>query len=120
MRRKTKTRWVSQPLNGKSASMPAYDHEALADGRTMYPSTVRAARDGTRWALKSSNNRKIGGEILKGRWMGFPAYTLSLEERATCPTSCLHWRSCMGNRMHWVDRVQAGADLEWRLVSNSK
>ena len=95
--------------------MPAYDHEALADGRTMYPSTVRAARDGTRWALKSSNNRKIGGEILKGRWMGFPAYTLSLEERATCPTSCLHWRSCMGNRMHWVDRVQAGADLEWRL-----
>ena len=49
MRRKTKTRWVSQPLNGKSASMPAYDHEALADGRTMYPSTVRAARDGTRF-----------------------------------------------------------------------
>ncbi len=86
------------------------------NGRTIYPTTVRPARDGDRWALKSaSNNRKIGGEILKGKWKGFPAYSLSLEERATCPRSCFHWRSCMGNKMHWTDRVQAGSDLEWRL-----
>ena len=52
---------------------------------------------------------------MKGRWIGFPVYSLTLEERATCPTSCHHWRSCYGNRMQYADRVAAGADLEWRL-----
>ena len=85
-------------------------------GRTIYPGTVRPARSSDRWALKrGEHQRKIGGVILKGRWKGFPAYTLSLEERATCPTSCDHWRSCFGNKMRWADRVGAGADLEWRL-----
>src|SRR4051812_35319630 len=31
------------------------------------------------------NSAKIGGEIRKRRWRGFPIYTLSLEERRTCP-----------------------------------
>ena len=85
-------------------------------GRTIYPGTVRPARSSDRWALKrGEHQRKIGGVILKGRWKGFPAYTLSLEERATCPTSCDHWRSCFGNKMRWADRVEAGAELEWRL-----
>jgi hypothetical protein len=95
--------------------MPPYNHPALTSGHTIYPKTVRAGRD--RWALKSgTNSRKIGGEILKGKWAKFPVYTLTLEERATCPTTCHHWRSCMGNKLHWADRVQAGADLEWRLA----
>ncbi len=95
--------------------MPPYNHAALIAGRTIYPSTVRAGRD--KWALKSAaNTAKIGGQILKGKWIGFPAYTLTLEERATCPTSCKHWRSCYGNKMQFADRVQAGPDLEWRLV----
>ena len=74
----------------------------------------RSATD--QWALKcGENSAKIGGEILKGRWRGFPVYTLSLEERRTCARTCHHWRSCMGNRMNWADRVAAGPDLEWRL-----
>ena len=113
--RATKSRWVSRPLNNQSASMPPYDHPALIDGHTIYPTTVRGGRD--RWALKSAENTaKIGGEILKGKWTGFPAYTLTLEERQTCPRTCHHWRSCYGNKMQWADRVQAGDDLEWRLV----
>jgi len=112
--RKTKSRFASRPLNGRSASLPPFDHPALMTGRTLYPSTVRAGRD--RWALKRGmNSAKIGDVIVKGRWKGFPVYTLSLEERATCPRSCAHWRSCMGNSMNWADRVQAGPDLEWRL-----
>lgn len=67
-------------------------------------------------ALKAGDNwRKIGGEILKGKWRGFPLYILNLEERATCPASCRHWRSCYANHMQWMQRMQAGPDLEWKL-----
>lgn len=112
--RLTKSRFASKPLTGKSASLPPFDHPALTEARTLYPSTVRAGRD--RWALKAGeNSAKIGGLVMKGRWTGFPVYSLTLEERATCPTSCHHWRSCFGNKMQWTDRVAAGADLEWRL-----
>jgi hypothetical protein len=112
--RLTKSRFASKPLTGKSASLPPFDHPALAEARTLYPSTVRAGRN--RWALKSGeNSAKIGGLIMKGNWTGFPVYTLTLEERATCPTSCHHWRSCFGNKMQYADRVAAGPDLEWRL-----
>lgn len=112
--RRTKSRWASRPLNNQPASMPPFDHPALTERRTLYPATVRASRD--RWALKSGDNaRKIGAQILKGKWRGFPVYTLTLEERKTCPTSCHHWRSCMGNKMNWADRVAAGPDLLWRL-----
>jgi hypothetical protein len=94
--------------------MPAFDNPALTEGRSLFPSTVRGGRD--RWALKSGDNaRKIGALILKGRWKYFPVFTLTLEERRTCPTSCHHWRSCMGNKMQWADRVAADADLFWRL-----
>ena len=113
-KRRTKSRFASKPLDNQPASMPPYNHPALIGGHTLYPPTVRAGRD--RWALKSAvNTAKIGGEIIKGKWADFPAYTLTLEERATCPRSCCHWRSCYGNKMHWSDRVQAGPDLEWRL-----
>jgi hypothetical protein len=118
MSRKTKSRWAARPLNGKSASLLPHDHPAVVAGRTIYPTTVYApSRDGGAWVLKSAtNSRKIGGEILKGRWKGFPAYTLTLEERASCPTTCRHWRSCYGNKMHWAKRMQPGPDLEWQLV----
>lgn len=112
--RATKSRFVSQPLAGRRADMPAYDHPALMEGRTIYPKTVHAGRD--HWALKSGHNTaKIGALIAKGKWAGFPVYTLTLEERATCPKTCNHWRSCYGNKMHMAERMQAGADLEWRL-----
>jgi hypothetical protein len=94
--------------------MPPYNHPALTEGRTVFPSTVRAGRE--HQALKSGDNaRKFGAQILKGRWRGFPVYTLTLEERRTCPQSCHHWRSCMGNKMHFAQRMQAVVDLEWRL-----
>ena len=66
--------------------------------------------------LKSGRNQwKIGGEILKGDWRGFPTYGLALEERATCPKTCRHWRSCYGNNMHLAQRVPHGVELERRL-----
>lgn len=113
--RRTVSRHASMPLDGRTARMPPFDHPALTACTTIYPATVvddvrrrRALKDGV-------NSPKIGAVILKGRWRGFPVYTLTLEERATCPTSCLHWRSCYGNQMPFAHRLAAGADLEWRL-----
>ncbi len=66
--------------------------------------------------LKSGHNsRKIGKIVTKGRLKGYPIYTLTLEERATCPNSCQHWRDCYGNKMNWSERLMAGPALEWRL-----
>src|SRR5262249_43916188 len=110
--------WASRPLNGRSARVLRDDHPAVIAGRTIYRSRVYApSRDANGlWVLKSAaNSRKIGGEILKGRWRGLPAYTLTLEERATCPATCHHWRSCYGNKMQWAQRMKAEPDLEWRL-----
>lgn len=58
-----------------------------------------------------ANNRKIGSHIVKGKWSGFPVFTLTLEERATCPRSCRNYLDCYGNKMHWPSRFMADADL---------
>ena len=77
---KTKARFASRPLLNRSASLPPYDHPAIMAGKSLYPYTVRPALSGDRWALKSGEHqRKIGAVILKGRWKGFPVFTLSLE-----------------------------------------
>jgi hypothetical protein len=59
---------------------------------------------------------KIGGVVLKGHWRGLPIYTLTLEERATCPRSCAHWLNCYGNNSPYALRLKAGAELESRVV----
>jgi hypothetical protein len=111
---KTQARFASRPLNGRSASLPPPDHKAILQGTTLYPSTVVSPLE--HGVLKSGANwRKIGGTVLRGRWRGFPIFVLNLEERATCPTACRHWRSCYANRMQWLQRMEAGPDLEWKL-----
>lgn len=110
----SQSRISPQSLAGKPARIIAFDNEALMDGRTIYPSTVRPV--GSDSVLKSGfNSAKIGSEITKGRWKGFSIYTLTLEERATCPTSCKHWRSCFGNQMQFAKRYQHGSTLEQHI-----
>jgi hypothetical protein len=112
---RTIARFASRPLNGQSASLPPHDHPAITEGRTIYPSTVVSPRDVS--ALKSGANwRKIGGVVLKGKWRSFPIYILNLEERRTCPVSCRHFRSCYCNHMQFMQRMEAGPDLEWKLA----
>jgi hypothetical protein len=86
-----------------------------SSGRTLFPSTVATKPREERALISGVNSRKIGGEIVKGKWKGFPVYTLTLEERATCPRSCQLWRSCYGNKMQYAQRLSAGGDLEWRV-----
>lgn len=92
--------------------LPA-DHLAVIEGRTKYPHQVFDPGETDQAVLKSGhNNAKIGAVVQKGRWAGFPIYTLTLEERATCPRSCRHWRTCYGNSTNWGRRFKHGPALE--------
>src|SRR4051812_1807050 len=68
---------------------------------------LRAATNTDRVLISGHNSRKIGAAVTKGRWSGYPVFTLTLEERATCPRSCLHWLDCYGNKMNWPTRWMA-------------
>lgn len=101
-------------LAGAGAKLPPYDHPSLMSARTIYPATVIPPIGNV--VLKSGyNSAKIGRFITKGRWKGFEVYTLSLEERATCPKSCQHWRSCFGNQMQLAQRFVHGSELEAQI-----
>ena len=65
--------------------------------------------------IKKSTNDKLGKKVRKGHFKGFPIYTLTLEERATCPKSCVHWLDCYGNNMRYAYRYQSGSALEAML-----
>jgi hypothetical protein len=51
------------------------------------------------------NSVKIGRDVRKPKFWGYYIFSLSLEERKTCPSSCLHWRSCYGNNMPLAKRI---------------
>lgn len=93
----------------------AADHPAAVEGRTMFPSRVAVPSDRAPVLRDGHHNRKIGAWVEKGRWTGMPIYTLTLEERATCPRSCAHWLDCYANQMQWPTRNAAGPEMEARL-----
>lgn len=55
--------------------------------------------------VSGHSNVKIGRDVRKGWLRGYWIYTLSLEERATCPRTCHHWATCYGNGMPYAKRV---------------
>jgi hypothetical protein len=90
----------------------AKDHAAVKEGRTLFPTTVKFVEEVGRVLVGGYNSRKIGKAVTKGPWKGLPIYTLTLQERATCPKSCSHWRDCYGNTMHMANRIVNDADFE--------
>ena len=109
------SRHASHDVVAKPATMPPVDLPALAEGRTLYPTTVVPVEGLLNVLVKGENSWKIGGRIIKGRWKGFPVYTLTLAEGATWPTSCANWRSCSGNSMILAKRSAHGPAFEDRL-----
>ena len=106
-------RFDSRELPNPQTAVPlAADHPAPIERRTMYPKTVTDPARSKRVLVSGMNSRKLGSKIVKGAWRGFPIYALTLEERATCPTSCFHWRTCYGNAMHLARRHRHGPELE--------
>lgn len=99
-----------------AALVLAADHRAVVDGTPMFTKSANEHKRATARTLVSGvNSRKIGKKVTKGPWKNFPIYTLTLEERATCPRDCIMWRACYGNRMPWSIRHQAGAELEAKI-----
>lgn len=92
-------------------------HKALEAGRSLFSRNGVKTVDQVKSVLVSGHsNVKIGRDVRKGRlFRGYWIYTLTLEERATCPRTCLHWDSCYGNNMPWAKRIEHGAELMRRL-----
>lgn len=105
-----KGKWKKKPIRLTD------DHPAIVESRSLFPSTVVPAQDAPRVLISGHNSRKIGKRVTMGKWKGLPIYTLTLEERATCPRSCRQWSNCYGNAMHLARRHEAGAALELRLI----
>lgn len=82
---------------------------AIMTGRTLFPMKVKSINDGmgkTEKVIKKSGNVKLGKRIQKGWAKGFPIYTVTLEERETCPNTCPHWGDCYGNNMPFATRYK--------------
>ena len=94
---------------------PAPNHPSVVFGKTVFRRTVRRASKDERVLKSGHNNPKLGRVVTKGIWVGMPIFHIALEERATCPRSCHHWQSCMGNAMRFAHRFQPGGAFEHRL-----
>lgn len=91
---------------------PAYRH-----GRTIFSSRVFDPSEVKRVLKDGHQSRKIGKFVTKGKRAGWPIFTLTLEERATCPRNCKAWAFCYGNNMQAAERIVAGPELEDALWS---
>lgn len=111
-----KRRFTDHPqLDPERVHGLADGHPALIEARTLFPSTVVDPRTSPRVLVSGANSRKIGDRVTKGPWKGMPIYTLTLEERATCPATCHHWSTCFGNGMQFARRHRHGPELEQQL-----
>ena len=86
---------------------------ARSEGTTVFRKSVKPAtiKLFTPVLKPGNNNKKLGYKITKGCWKGKYLYSLTLEERATCPPYCHHWDDCYGNNMPFAHRYAVSADL---------
>ena len=93
-------------------------HPALHEARTIHTRYVVPVEG--KVILKPANtNDKLGKGsyvIRKGAWRGFPLFSVTLQERATCPSDCLRWAQCYGNGMAYAHRFEHGPEFEAQLL----
>ena len=89
----------------RQIKMAIANHPAVEEERTYFPKSVRSPRDMKMLLVSGRDNVKIGADVRKGKLRGYKIFTLSLQERATCPTSCQHFRTCYGNNMPYAKRI---------------
>jgi len=53
---------------------------------------------------RGKQNAKLGNKVTVKMWKGMTMYSLSLEERATCPSDCQQWDNCYGDNMPFAHR----------------
>ena len=86
------------------------DNPALTEHRTIFPYRVKTVTEVKRVLQSVANNSKLGNGVpvvAKGKWRGMAAFTLTLEERATCPSTCTMWADCYGNNVRFATRVSS-------------
>jgi hypothetical protein len=103
-----------EPVSRSNAGLDPR-HPALREGRTIYRSRVFDAAVRDRVLISGINNSKIGVRVTKGPWAKMPIFTLSLEERATCPRSCAVYSECYGNGMPMAVRFKHTPSLIQKL-----
>lgn len=88
-------------------------HPAAVDGRSIFAKTIADPEDAARLLKRCDNRKKIGATIQKGRYRDYAVYSLTLEERASCPRDCPMWLSCYGNGVFQqrVQRFRHGPEL---------
>jgi len=82
---------------------------------TIYQKNVHPPHHAQSILKKGSQNKKLGFKITTGKWTNKRLYSLTLEERATCPRSCHHWEDCYGNNMPFAHRFKHGTALVKKL-----
>lgn len=85
--------------------LPTLAHPSIEEGRSLfYRKGVKSVGDDN-VLVSGHSNVKIGRDVRKGkRFRGYWIFTLTLEERATCPRYCAHWQTCYGNNMPFTKR----------------
>lgn len=111
----TLSRWVKVDKPNPPRQIDLLDTSRAVDPRLLRRPEVVAGRSrfwrsGTRapgpgLLVSGHSNVKIGRDVRKGWARGYWIYTLTLEERATCPRACHHWATCYGNNMPYARRV---------------
>jgi hypothetical protein len=107
----TLTRFVKTSTVEKSRKhrrqprLPGFEPSHVAESRTKFRKAVKSVRELPNLLVSGHSNVKIGRDVRKAKFRGYWIYTLSLEERKTCPSSCRHWQTCYGNNMPFAKRI---------------
>lgn len=101
--------------SGRGVTLPVF-HPSARGARSIFPSRVFAPEEVERVLKTGHQSRKIGKTVAKGPRRGWPIFTLTLEERSTCPRSCAEWLRCYGNNMQAAERIEPGLELELALM----
>lgn len=95
----------AKSAKGRQRKLPGLANPKIEAGRTLFLRSVKHPDTMKNLLVSGHSNVKIGRDARIGKLKGYWIYTLSLEERATCPRSCFHWQSCYGNNMPYAKRV---------------
>lgn len=97
----------------RNRPLPGMAHPKIEAGRSLFSDKgVKSVDQVTNLLVSGHANVKIGRDVRKGKlFRGYWIYTLTLEERATCPRTCHHWQTCYGNNMPYAKRIEHGPRL---------
>ncbi len=105
------SRYVKEKSPAKSRGryhnrrLPGLELPAIREGRSFFQKSVRDPDTMKQLLVSGHSNVKIGRDVRIGKFQGYWLYTLSFEERRTCPSACSHWQTCYGNSMPYAKRI---------------